>query len=76
VLLKGSRAETDDSDGIRCGAHQLEIFYGEFQREVQLPPVSIDADGIRAQYRNGFLIVLIPKRDPNIVVRTLLIQRD
>ena len=71
LLIRGSRPEDDFSDGNRRGVHQLEIYYGEFQREVRLPDVSIDAKGIRAQYRNGFLLVMIPKLDRIIVSKPL-----
>src|SRR5580658_3740911 len=61
LLIRGVRADSDVSGGERLGVHQLEIYYGEFQREVKLPGVPIEASGIQAQYRNGFLYVLIPK---------------
>jgi HSP20 family protein len=68
LVIKGFRPEGDLPDGDRQGVHQLEIFYGEFQREIRLPDHHpVDVQGIRAQYRNGFLYVLIPKKD--IVVK-------
>ncbi len=42
----------------RC--HQLEVLYGEFQREIALPEEGVDLDNIRAIYRNGFLYVTMP----------------
>lgn len=68
LLLRGARDEPDFSDGTRTAIHQLEIFYGPFQREINLPDVTIDAANIRAQYRNGFLVVLIPKVDRTVIV--------
>jgi HSP20 family molecular chaperone IbpA len=59
LLIRGVRHESAPGD--RTAAHQLEIYYGEFAREVLLPEVPINAEGVRAQYRNGFLTVLIPK---------------
>jgi HSP20 family protein len=60
IVLRGVRpADTFDSDHV--STHQLEILYGEFSREISLPDAAVDARGIRAQYRNGFLIVLVPK---------------
>lgn len=61
LTLRGVRIEDDRPDHC-CGAHLLEIFYGEFQREIKLPPVDLDIPNIRAQYKNGFLLVVIPKR--------------
>ncbi len=50
--------------------HQLEIHYGEFHVEVYLP-WALDADGAQAVYRDGFLVVTLPKKPPlTIAVRT------
>ncbi|MCS7251583.1 MAG: Hsp20/alpha crystallin family protein [Anaerolineae bacterium] len=50
--------------------HQLEIHYGEFHVEVDLPWV-LDADTAQAVYRDGFLNVILPKKPPlTIPVRT------
>lgn len=61
LVIRGHREEPDLSGGGRTAAHTLEVYYGEFQREVALPDVAIDAAAIRAQYRNGFLFVSVPK---------------
>lgn len=62
ILLRGNRVEDVESDEDRVGVFQLEILYGDFEREVALPPkIPIDASNIRAMFRNGILIVLIPK---------------
>lgn len=76
LLLRGDRLEEDYSDGSRTGIHQLEIFYGEFQREVRLPNVPIDATRIRAQYRNGFLLVTIPKLERIVVNKNITIRHN
>ncbi|MBI1334661.1 MAG: Hsp20/alpha crystallin family protein [Armatimonadetes bacterium] len=63
ILLRGMRHEDVESEQERVGVFQLEILYGEFEREVALPPdVSVDINDIRAIFRNGMLIVLIPKK--------------
>jgi HSP20 family protein len=75
LLLRGVRDEPDFADGKRTAIHQLEIFYGPFEREIALPDVPVDASNIRAQYRNGFLMILVPKVDKTIVVaRTITIR--
>src|SRR5690349_8978038 len=74
VLIRGLRREEDYEDGDRVRFYQLEIFYGPFQREVKLPDVSVRSDQIKANYRNGFLIVLIPKQE-TVVVQTLTIKK-
>lgn len=63
ILLRGHRSEDVESEQERVGVFQLEILYGDFEREVPLPQeVAIDLSQIRALFRNGILIVLIPKR--------------
>jgi len=74
VLLRGLRNEEDYEDGERTNFYQLEIFYGPFQREVKLPDVSIRSDEIRANYRNGILLVQIPKQE-GITVNTMIIKK-
>ncbi|MFZ4506182.1 MAG: Hsp20/alpha crystallin family protein [Fimbriimonas sp.] len=71
LLLRGHRAEPISNPDSHVGFYQLEIYYGEFMREIKLPDVSIDPDGIRAQYRNGFLVVVIPKRERTQSIRVV-----
>jgi len=61
MLIRGVRKEEECFDIQRTGIHQLEIYYGEFEREVPLPPTPIEAGQVKAQFRNGFLYALIPK---------------
>ena len=73
VLIRGLRQDEDGpSNGRRF--HQIEIPTGEFAREVRLPDVPIDAQNMRAQYRNGFLTVMIPKAETVVVTQTITIQ--
>lgn len=74
VLIRGRRAE-DDMEASRTGWFQLEICYGPFEREVRLPSVPIDTDGIRASYRNGFLVVSIPKALDERQTRTISVTQ-
>jgi HSP20 family protein len=74
LLLRGVRDEEEICDGTRTGILQLEIFYGPFAREVKLPDTPIDANGIRAQYRSGFLIVMVPKLRRTVVSQTVTIK--
>jgi HSP20 family protein len=61
VLIRGSRMEDADSEQNRVGVFLLEILYGPFEREVILPPIELDTNEMRAIFRHGLLIVLIPK---------------
>ncbi len=79
ISLRGCRHEEEFIEEGRGGCHQLEIYYGEFEREVQLPETPVNSQEIRAQYRNGFLIVLIPKSkresDSVTVRRTITVRK-
>ncbi len=63
ILLRGTRVEDVESDEERVGVFQLEILYGHFERKIELPSViAIDISNSRAMFRNGILIILIPKK--------------
>ena len=65
LTIAGVRSEAyNDREGrIRC--HQLEIYFGPFERVLALPrSVAVDRDRITAAYRDGFLIVTLPKKTP------------
>jgi HSP20 family protein len=73
IRIKGQRDEDIDSEQDRIGVFQLEILYGEFEREVELPRLALNLSEIRVLYRNGLLIVLIPKLDSTskqVVIQT------
>ena len=70
IVIRGIRMDGDLNCSPGVTAHQLEIYYGEFQREIVLPDSPLDIGAIRAQYRNGFLLVMVPKLDRAVVRRT------
>jgi len=76
VLLKGDRPEQQGEPRNRVGVYQLEILYGAFEREIPLPNVPIDPSAIRAQYKNGFLVLLIPKRERSSLSGPLKIESE
>ena len=64
LTVEGERQESqeDHQDRLRC--YHLEIFYGKFRREIPIPgSIRLDREGIRAGYRDGFLLVTLPKRE-------------
>lgn len=62
IVIRGVRHEEDLTQGSRVGIHQLEIFYGEFEKELTLPArARVLPDQIQAHYKNGFLLVIVPK---------------
>ena len=59
LVIRGFRPDTTD----RKAFHQMEIPFGEFSTEVELP-FMVDAEQIDAVYRDGFLRVVLPKARP------------
>jgi len=72
IVIRGIRADDAPTQGRRF--HQLEIPSGEFAREVSLPEVPLDFQNMRAQYKKGFLFVMIPKADTIVITRTITFQ--
>lgn len=65
LTIAGVRDEdpSEMTERVRC--YQLEVLYGPFERAVHIPSnVPIDRDGLSASYKDGFLVVIIPKRKP------------
>jgi HSP20 family protein len=59
LSIAGVRPET----GERRAYYQMEIPFGEFSTEVEVPsPINIDE--VKAEYRDGFLLVTLPKAKP------------
>lgn len=75
LILKGRRREEDANMDERTSCHQLEIFYGEFEREVPMPSVELDVEQTHAIYRNGMLLVSIPKKVTVLGRRTVVVRR-
>lgn len=59
LTIRGERRE--ESQPSRPRYHQMEIRYGPFQREIYFR-VPIAKEKIKAQYRQGLLKVVLPKR--------------
>ena len=64
LSISGERTESKEEHTKRLRCYNLEIFYGSFSREIALPSnLKFERDQIRAAYRDGFLIVTLPKRE-------------
>jgi len=78
LTVSGTRTEghADREGRLRC--HQLEIYFGPFERSVGLPGVPVNRDAITASYRDGFLLVTLPKRQmpPRPQKRMIPINND
>ena len=56
LLINGFRSDTSG----RKAYHQMEIPFGKFSLGIEIP-VQINTDNATAEYKDGFLIILIPK---------------
>ncbi len=52
-----------DPTSDRRAYHQMEVHFGEFRTDVDLPG-PVDEDNIDAEYSDGFLRVILPKLKP------------
>jgi HSP20 family protein len=60
LTIRGERKRDDGVSEDRY--HRLERTYGAFQRSFTLPQ-TVDAERVRAEYRDGVLTVTLPMRD-------------
>lgn len=64
-LLSISGTRTEVSPSPKTHLHQMEIDYGYFERTLRIP-FQVKAEEIKATYRDGFLIITIPKKSESI----------
>ncbi len=63
LSIAGERAKTRQEPEDRVRYHHLEIFYGAFERDIALPAnLRFDRDAIAANYKDGFLVITLPKQ--------------
>ena len=60
LLISGSRSDFPD----RRAYQQMEIRFGKFATSVNIPG-PVDVDQAHAEYKDGFLTVVLPKAIPN-----------
>lgn len=58
LLIKGVRRLPDMG---KFTAHQLEVYYGEFNRQVSLPSGTYDERSLRAELLEGIVTVVLQK---------------
>jgi HSP20 family protein len=78
LTIAGKRTEPSQDRNRRLRCYQLEIYYGTFEREIGLPSdIAIDRDRVAAHYRDGFLVVELPKRnDARAERRSIEVTRE
>lgn len=77
LTIRGTRMERCVDDGKKIRYYQLEVYFGTFERDISLPrDVPVDSSGITATYRDGFLIVTMPKVPEQEISRTIPIEGE
>lgn len=72
LSIRGTRGERHLDGTKKIRYYQLEVYFGSFERDIALPrDVAIDADKLNATYRDGFLVVTLPKARETQVSRTV-----
>jgi HSP20 family protein len=59
VSVGGMRAAQGEAQAY----HQMEIHYGEFRSDVELPG-AFEREGMEAEYNDGYLKIVLPKSKP------------
>jgi HSP20 family protein len=66
LAIVGMRGDANAGPGERRAYHQMEVSFGEFRADVDLPG-PVDEGGITAEYSQGFLRVTLPKLKPQSI---------
>jgi HSP20 family protein len=65
LVIRGERPDPGQSE--RRAYHEARIPYGAFGAEVYVP-FSVDPDGAQAEYRHGFLRIVLPRNVARVIV--------
>lgn len=77
LTLKGVRRERDIDPRQKIRYYQLEVYFGAFERDVLLPSdIAIDSERLSASYKDGFLVVTLPKASSSNITRVVKITSD
>jgi HSP20 family protein len=61
--IRGVREDERQEAADRILFHQMEIYLGPFERILALPPAAeVDRDQVDATFKDGFLLITLPKR--------------
>jgi HSP20 family protein len=60
LTIRGERKFESKKDG--GGWHRVERSYGTFERVFTLPE-TVNAEGVKADYKNGTLTITLPKKE-------------
>lgn len=76
LTVSGTRAERHEERDARTGCHQLEIYFGPFERTFTVPPdLDVNRDAITATLKDGFLAITLPRQTRTVTaVRNIPIE--
>lgn len=65
LMIRGIRPDTQPPEAAKRRAyHQIEIRYGEFGLDFELP-APVETTAVQAVYTNGLLVITLPKARPH-----------
>ena len=73
LVVSGERREERDEPGGQV--RYREVRYGSFQRSIPLPD-NVDRERISAKYRDGVLIITLPKTNGSTEERQVNVERE
>jgi HSP20 family protein len=62
LMISGQRPDLNE----RRAYHQMEIRFGKFEVAIGIP-VAVEIVGAAAEYKDGFLLILLPKANPKTI---------
>lgn len=62
LMVSGNRPDLNE----RRAYHQMEIRFGKFEVAVDIP-VPVEIENARAEYKDGFLLIQLPKASPKTI---------
>lgn len=75
LQIRGTRVERHIDSRKKIRYYQLEVYFGPFERSISLPDdVTVNSEDLHATYRDGFLIVTMPKSREAPVSRNIPIE--
>lgn len=77
LSIKGVRNERYVDERKKIRYYQLEVYFGPFERDVLLPhDVPVNSENISATYKDGFLVVTLPKAEQVQIYRNVPITGE
>lgn len=77
LSIRGNRSERQIDERKKLRYYQLEVYFGSFERDVQIPrEITVDPETLSASYRDGFLMVRLRKGEQRQISRNIPISEE